>query len=83
MVKLFFSPTAHVEWISAIHCTVTRGHANGIRALVERYHCPLEGVDVNGCTALFYAVTLQNQDACQILLDLHANVNHQDNRGRT
>ena len=83
MVKLFFSPTAHVEWISAIHCTVTRGHANGIRALVERYHCPLEGVDVNGCTALFYAVTLQNQEACQILLDLHANVNHQDNRGRT
>ena len=39
--------------------------------------------DVNGCTALFYAVTLQHSAACQVLLDLHANPNYQDTRGRT
>ncbi len=41
------------------------------------------GEDINGCTALFYAVTLQHSNACQVLLDLKANPNHKDNRGRT
>jgi ankyrin repeat protein len=51
--------------------------------LVELYECPLEGEDVNGCTALFYAVSLKHSNACQVLLDLKANPNHQDHRGRT
>ena len=41
------------------------------------------GEDVNGCTALFYAITLDHPKACKLLLDLKANSDHQDNRGRT
>ena len=41
------------------------------------------GEDIHGCTPLFYAVTLCHSDACQMLLDLKANPNHQDHRGRT
>lgn len=41
------------------------------------------GEDIHGCTPLFYAVTLCHADACQMLLDLKANPNHRDRRGRT
>lgn len=41
------------------------------------------GEDVNGCTALFYAITFNYPDACKLLLDLKANPNHKDYRGRT
>ncbi len=41
------------------------------------------GEDINGCTALFYAITFNHPDACQLLLDLKANPNHKDHRGRT
>jgi ankyrin repeat protein len=67
--------------------------------LVEQCGCPIEGLnklieyflylkdylgeDINGCTALFYAITLNHFDACQTLLDLDANPNHKDTRGRT
>ncbi|CAF4397912.1 unnamed protein product, partial [Adineta steineri] len=60
-----------------------RGHASCSRMLVEIYDCPIEGEDINGCTALFYAISLKHSDVSQILLDLRANTNHQDNRGRT
>ena len=40
-------------------------------------------VDANGCTALFYAVTLGHADCAQLLLDCGANANHQDKKGRT
>ena len=40
-------------------------------------------VDSNGCTALFYAVTLGHADCAQLLLNYGANPNHQDNKGRT
>jgi ankyrin repeat protein len=48
--------------------------------IIQQIHL---GEDINGCTALFYAVTLQHSNACQVLLELKANPNHQDNRGRT
>lgn len=41
------------------------------------------GEDINGCTALFYAISFQHVDVCRLLLDLKANPNHQDKRGRT
>jgi ankyrin repeat protein len=40
-------------------------------------------LDANGCTALFYAVTLGHADCAQLLLDCGANPNHQDKKGRT
>ncbi|CAF1385548.1 unnamed protein product [Adineta ricciae] len=69
--------------LTALHCAATRGHTSCIRMLVEQCGCPIEGEDVNGCTALFYAITLDHPKACKLLLDLKANCDHQDNRGRT
>lgn len=39
--------------------------------------------DTNGCTALHYAVTLGHADAVALLLDLDADPNRQDRKGRT
>lgn len=39
--------------------------------------------DINGCTALFYALSFEHLNACRVLLNLKANSNHKDNRGRT
>lgn len=39
--------------------------------------------DGNGCTALHYAVTLGHADATYLLLDLGADPNRQDRKGRT
>ncbi|CAF3420324.1 unnamed protein product [Rotaria socialis] len=74
---------ADKDSLTALHCAATCGHISCIRMLVELYGCPLESEDVNGCTALFYAITLEHSNACRILLDLKANPNHKDNRGRT
>lgn len=40
-------------------------------------------IDSNGCTALFYAVTLGHADATSKLLDLGADPNRQDRKGRS
>lgn len=40
-------------------------------------------LDSNGCTALHYAVTLGHADATYLLLDLNADPNRQDRKGRT
>lgn len=39
--------------------------------------------DENGCTALHYAVTLGHADATYLLLELGADPNRQDRKGRT
>ncbi|CAF5180200.1 unnamed protein product, partial [Rotaria magnacalcarata] len=74
---------ADKDSLTALHCAATCGHISCIRMLVELYGCSLESEDMNGCTALFYAITLEHSNACRILLDLKANPNHTDNRGRT
>lgn len=40
-------------------------------------------IDSNGCSALHYAVTLGHADATRLLLDLEADPNRQDRKGRT
>lgn len=40
-------------------------------------------IDSNGCTALFYAVTLGHADSTSKLLDLGADPNRQDRKGRS
>ncbi|CAF1202832.1 unnamed protein product [Adineta ricciae] len=77
------SQHADKDALTALHGVATRGHANCVRILVELYECPLEDEDINGCTALFYAISFQHVDVCRLLLDLKANPNHQDKRGRT
>ncbi|CAF3436706.1 unnamed protein product [Rotaria socialis] len=69
--------------LSALHCAACGGHADCIRMLIEYYRCPVEGVDINGWTPLFYSITNNHPSICQLLLDLAANPNHKDQRGRT
>ncbi|CAF4599735.1 unnamed protein product [Rotaria sp. Silwood1] len=69
--------------LTALHCAATCGHTSCIRMLIELYGCSIESEDINGCTPLFYAITLEHSNACRVLLDLKANSNHKDNRGRT
>lgn len=45
--------------------------------------CKIIILDSNGCTALHYAVTLGHADSTSILLDLEADPNRQDRKGRT
>lgn len=40
-------------------------------------------IDSNGCSALHYAVTLGHADATRLLLELEADPNRQDRKGRT
>ncbi|CAF1169326.1 unnamed protein product, partial [Didymodactylos carnosus] len=71
------------DGLTALHCSSTRGYLNCIKFLIEECKCNIEAEDVNGCTPIFYAVTMGHGHACKVLLDLKANPNHQDNRGRT
>lgn len=69
-------------WI-ALHCAASRGHSDCLETLVALCGAEVDLVDSNGCTALFYAVTLGHADCAQLLLDCGANPNHQDKKGRT
>lgn len=51
--------------------------------LINFCGAPTDLIDTNGCTALHYAVTLGHADATFVLLDLGADPNRQDRKGRT
>ena len=70
-------------WFKALHCAASRGHSDCLETLVALCGAEVDLVDANGCTALFYAVTLGHADCAQLLLDCGANANHQDKKGRT
>ena len=70
-------------WLKALHCAASRGHSDCLETLVALCGAEVDLVDANGCTALFYAVTLGHADCAQLLLDCGANANHQDKKGRT
>lgn len=61
------------EWVSVSVCAFTICFS-----LQLQYY-----KDSNGCTALHYAVTLGHADATVMLLDLGADPNRQDRKGRT
>ncbi|CAF2384298.1 unnamed protein product [Rotaria sp. Silwood2] len=76
---------ADKDSLTALHCAANRGDLSCIHMLIEHCKCPIEdylGEDINGCTALFYTVMYNHFNACQLLLDLQANSNHKDKRGR-
>lgn len=70
-------------WVAALHCAASRGHSDCLETLVALCGAEVDLLDANGCTALFYAVTLGHADCAQLLLDCGANPNHQDKKGRT
>ena len=65
----------------ALHCASSRGHKECVETLVKE-KAPLEKKDKNGCTPLFYAITLGHSECAKLLMEKGANPNHQDSRGR-
>lgn len=43
----------------------------------------VQQTDSSGCTPLFYATALGHADCVRLLLDSNADLDHQDNKGRT
>jgi hypothetical protein len=66
-----------------LHCAASRGHTRCIEILIKLCGAQTDLIDSNGCTALFYAVTLGHADATVKLLDLGADPNRQDRKGRS
>jgi ankyrin repeat protein len=67
----------------ALHCAASRGHTDCIETLVTLCGAEVDVIDSNGCTALFYAVTLGHADSTQLLLNFGAEPDRQDRKGRT
>ncbi|XP_055849294.1 ankycorbin isoform X2 [Episyrphus balteatus] len=75
--------SADKDGLTALHCAASRGHTECIDTLISLCGAPTDLIDSNGCTALHYAVTLGHADATSRLLDLEADPNRQDRKGRT
>ncbi|XP_034488531.1 ankycorbin [Drosophila innubila] len=75
--------SADKDGLTALHCAASRGHTECIDTLISLCGAPTDLIDSNGCTALHYAVTLGHADATARLLDLEADPNRQDRKGRT
>ncbi|EDW68267.2 LOW QUALITY PROTEIN: uncharacterized protein Dvir_GJ24619 [Drosophila virilis] len=75
--------SADKDGLTALHCAGSRGHTECIDTLISLCGAPTDLIDTNGCTALHYAVTLGHADATARLLDLEADPNRQDRKGRT
>jgi ankyrin repeat protein len=71
------------EGFAALHCAASCEHSDCLETLVALCGAEVDLLDANGCTALFYAVTLGRADCAQLLLDCGANSNHQDQKTRT
>ena len=68
---------------SALHCAASRGFVDCLETLTELCGAEINQMDSNGCSALFYAVTLGHADCTQYLLQNGAEPNRQDRKGRT
>lgn len=44
--------------LTALHCSASRGHSDCLETLIALCGAEVDLTDANGCTALFYAVTL-------------------------
>jgi ankyrin repeat protein len=71
------------DGLTALHCAASRGHTRCIEILIKLCGAQTDLIDSNGCTALFYAVTLGHADSTVKLLDLGADPNRQDRKGRS
>lgn len=67
----------------ALHCASSRGHTDCLETLIGLCGAEVDLIDNNGCTALFYAVTLGNADCTELILNYGSEPNRQDRKGRT
>ena len=70
-------------FFSAMHCAASRGHLDCIDILSKSCSADVDCCDKNGCTPLFYAITLGHAKCAEFLLDMGSDPNHQDKKGRT
>lgn len=82
-ILCFISTHIFRDGLTALHCAASRGHTRCIEILIKLCGAQTDLIDSNGCTALFYAVTLGHADATVKLLDLGADPNRQDRKGRS
>jgi hypothetical protein len=57
------------EGFAALHCAASCEHSDCLETLVALCGAEVDLLDANGCTALFYDVTLGRADCAQLLLD--------------
>ena len=87
-IKVLISQGARVtsedkDGLTSLHCAASRGHSQCLISLIKEYKADPNVIDCNGCTALFYAVTLGHVDSVDLLLRAGAHPNKQDRKGRT
>jgi len=54
-----------------------------LETLIALCGSEVDVIDNNGCTAIFYAITLGHADCTELLLNFGAEPNRQDRKGRT
>ena len=71
------------DGLSALHCAASRGHRECLSVLSVLTDLNVNMRDNNGCTSLFYTVTLGYVKCTELLLECGAQTDLQDRKGRT
>ena len=71
------------DGLSALHCAASRGHRECLSILITLCGAAVNLRDLNGCTALFYTVTLGYVECSSLLLECGAQTDIKDRKGRT
>ena len=71
------------DGLAAIHCAASRGHKECLSILITLCGADVNLRDGNGCTALFYTVTLGYVECTELLLSSGADTDIRDRKGRT
>ncbi|KAM7536414.1 hypothetical protein Aperf_G00000084435 [Anoplocephala perfoliata] len=84
---------AEKSWLTALHCSASRGHVSTVQAIIdyldksgmkeEQRKEILNAQDTDGCSPLFYSITLGHLGATKKLLAAGADPNATDSRGRS
>ena len=71
------------DGLSALHCAASRGHRECLSVLSVLTDINVNMTDHNGCTSLFYTVTLGYVECTELLLECGARTDLRDRKGRT
>ena len=69
--------------LTALHCAACRGHNDCVVDLITLCGADIHQADASGCTPLFFAITLGHTKTAKTLLELGAEHNVTDKKGRT
>lgn len=83
VIVVVISLNCHASSFAALHCAASRGQAECCETLLALCSAAVDVPDLNGCSPLFYAVSLGHADCAALLLKHGAQPNLQDKKGRT